>query len=199
MKRAKTDMFTSKSWAMAFINSLEKEDGDSKNPIADIEDGVNTFMALASWASSLQGVIFGRTIAEKMEPLLRQGVTATGTLSQTQEIAIRFFLLIVRKNAIRHIGSIIKEIKKGLNKRHGVIAVSAEYTHKPKEEFEFRVIEAIKKRTGAAKVELTGIVNPELIGGYRLRIGDEIIDASICYQLQRMEACLAAGLTTFSK
>ena len=193
-------MFSGKSWASALINSLEKESGNSKNPPTCIEDGVNTFMALASCTPSLQGAILGRTTAEKMEPLIRQGVATTGTLSQAQEIAIRFFLLMVRKDAIRHIDSIIKEIKKILNKKLGVIAVSAEYAREPKkEEFESRVIEAVKKRTGAAKVELTGMVNPELIGGYRLRIGDEIIDASIRCQLQRMEACLAAGLTTFSK
>ena len=185
-------MFTSRSWAAAFVNSLEKEG-------ADLEDGVNTFIALASWVSSHQDVIFGRVAAKKMEPLIRQEVTATGTLLQAQEIAIRFFLLAVRKNVIRHIDSIIEEIKKSLNKKLGIIAVSAEYVQKPKEEFESRLIEAIKKRTQAAKVELTGIVNPELIGGYRLRIGDEIIDASIRCQLQRMEACLAGGLTAFSK
>lgn len=42
-------------------------------------------------------------------------------------------------------------------------------------------------------MELTGQVKEELIGGYRLRIGDEIIDASIRSQLQKMEACLAGG------
>ena len=185
-------MFTSRSWATAFVNSLEKEGGE-------IEDGINTFIALASWVSSLQGVLYGRTVAEKMESLIHQKATANGALSRNQEIAIRFFLLMVRKNAIHKTDSIIREIKKIQNKRLGIVAVSAEYAHEPKKEFEFRLIEAIKKRTQAAKVELTGIVNPELIGGYRLRVEDEIIDASILFQLQRMEACLAADLITLSK
>jgi len=41
-------------------------------------------------------------------------------------------------------------------------------------------------------VELTGQINTELIGGYRLKIEDERIDASVRRQLLEMEACLAA-------
>jgi F-type H+-transporting ATPase subunit delta len=58
---------------------------------------------------------------------------------------------------------------------------------------ELRITEAIKKRTGALRIKLETQVNPELIGGYRLRIGDEIIDASVRSQLRRLESCLAAG------
>ena len=179
-------MFNCKSWAMAFINSLEKEGGA-------IEEGVETFRALASWVSSLKGAIFGRVAAEKMEPLIRNGFSAIETLSQAQETAIKFFLLIVRKNAVRHIASVSEEIKKSLDKKYGVMAVFAEYAFEPGKEFESGIIETIKKRIGAARVELTGRVNPELIGGYRLRIGDEIIDASVRYQLRKMKIRLAAG------
>ena len=185
-------MFTGKTWAAAFINSLEKDE-------EEIQEGVNVFTALASWAASLPNVVFGRAAAEKLEPLIRRGISATGTLSHAQETAIRFFLLLVRKNAIHHIDSVIGEIKKNLDKQHGIIAVSAEYAFKPEKEFETRVIEAIKSRTGATRVELTGQVNPELIGGYRLRVGDEIIDASVRCQLRIMEASLASGLPAFSK
>ncbi|MDR0496421.1 MAG: ATP synthase F1 subunit delta [Treponema sp.] len=173
-------MFTAKSWAEAFINSIEKEGGD-------IEDSFNTLKALASWISLLPGTVFGREAAEKLEPLIRKGISAA------QETVIRFFLLTVKKNKIRHIDLIIREIKKALDIKRGVIEVSAEYAFQPGKEFESLVQETIKKRTGASRVELTAKINQELIGGYRLRIGDEIIDASVRCQLESLKVCLAAG------
>jgi len=175
-------MFISKQWASAFVNSVEKEGGD-------IEDGVNTLKALADAADSLPGAVFGRAAAISLEPLIRGAMTE---IKQGQEIAVRFFLLMVRKNVVCYIDSVIGDIKKILDKKNGVIKVLAEYAFEPEKNFISGLIESIKKQTGAASVELTGQVNTELIGGYRLKIGDETIDASVRRQLLEMEACLAA-------
>jgi F-type H+-transporting ATPase subunit delta len=51
----------------------------------------------------------------------------------------------------------------------------------------------IRKRKMAGELKLEKRINAELIGGFRLRIGDEVIDASLRSQLQRMAADLAAG------
>jgi F-type H+-transporting ATPase subunit delta len=179
-------MFNCKPWAAAFVNSLGKGDNET-------EDGLNTLNALASWTSSLPHAVFGRSAAEKLEPLIREAISGAGRISSGQETAIRFFLLAAKKNKALYINSIISEIIKILNKKRGVVIASVEYAYKPEEGFANLITETIKKRTGASRVELTGQVKEELIGGYRLRIGDEIIDASIRSQLQKMEACLAGG------
>jgi F-type H+-transporting ATPase subunit delta len=176
-------MFVSKQWAAAFVNSLEREGGD-------FESGINTLKILADFAASLQGMVFGKAAAMALEPLVRDAMAKAGL---TQETTVRFFLLMVRKNAIRHADSIIGEIRKILDKRNSAIKVSAEYAFEPEKDLLSEINATIKKMTGAASVELTGQINKELIGGYRLRIGDEIIDASVRRQLQKMEACLAAG------
>jgi len=175
-------MFKGKQWAFAFVNSIEREGGD-------IEDGMNTLKALVGFADSLPGVIFGRAAAIRLELLVRSAITEA---KQGQETAVRFFLLMVKKNAIRHAGSIINEIKKILDKRSGVIKVIAEYAFEPEKDFISGIKELIKKQTEATSVELTGQMNIELIGGYRLKMGDEIIDASVRRQLLEMKACLAA-------
>jgi F-type H+-transporting ATPase subunit delta len=178
-------MFISKHWAAAFVNSIEKEGGN-----CDIEDSVNTLKALVDFASSMRGAVFGRAAAIMLEPLVRN---ATAKAEPAQETAVRFFLLMVKKNVICHANSVIGGIKKILDARNGVIMVLMEYAHEPEEELISEVKELVKKRTGAARVELTGRINTELIGGYRLKIEDEIIDASVRRQLQEMEACLAAA------
>jgi len=192
-------MFTPVRWAKAFINSLEKEGGD-------IEEGIEALVVFASLASSLPGAVFGRSVAEKLEKLIRSGMEQIGSFSSAQDVALRFFLLMAKKNVIGHINAVINASKSLLDKKRGVITVSLEYAFPPKggcSDGSFIIdrsfidgsfiTEAIKKKTGAARVRLTEQLNPDLIGGYRLRIGDEIIDASIRTQLRKLEACLAAG------
>ena len=184
-------MVISKSWAAAFINSVEKSGGE-------IEDAYITLKAIANCAAkcavSLKAVFHGSSAAGKLEPLLRKAFSALANgapLSSGQETAIRFYLLMVKKNKARHIGSVIGDIKNILDNERGVITVWLEYAFPLAEEYESLIRETIRKRKGAALVKLRGHANPELIGGYTLRIGDEIVDASIRCQLRRMETWLA--------
>ena len=177
-------MFHPGHWAAALINSIEREGGE-------IEDGIEFFKALASWVKRLPGGTSGSYAAKKMEKLIRAELTKKGVfLSPGQEAALCAFLLAVQKNAVRHIDSVTEKANALLNKKRGVIAVSVEYAV-PAGEDESRIKEEIKKRSAAARVELTEHFNAELIGGYRLRIGDEIIDASVRSQLRKLSDHLA--------
>ena len=176
-------MFYPGHWAAAYVNSLPGEDA---------EEGLRAFEALAAWAASLPGALFGSSSAEKTEKLVREALAGmNGAFSAAFEISLRFLLLLIRKNAFSHAGRIIDEIKKILDKRNGIVRVLVEYSLPPGDD-EFRIKEAIKKRTGACRVDITGRLNPDLIGGYRLRMGDEMIDASIRSQLRKLEAGLAS-------
>ena len=180
-------MFHPGKWAAAYINSLEAEG-------ASYEDGIDILGILASWVKSLPagmpGGIFGRTAAEKAEEMIREGITEINVSTAACEITIRFLVLMIKKNTVRYIDEVIGETRKLYNKKTGVLSVSAEYALPPDEDLESRIKEAVKKQSGALEVEYSGRVNPDLIGGYRLRIGDELIDASIRLQLQKLKALL---------
>jgi len=196
-------MFKSGHWAAALIKSIEREGGKT-------EDGIEFLKVLTSWVKKLPGETAGSSAAKKMETLIREGITKKSeALSPEQETALCIFLLMVQKKAIRHIDSVIEKAKELQNKNNNVITVSVEYAlpagdnaaklATAKLATESRIKEEIKKRSSAARVELTEHFNPALIGGYRLRIGDEIIDASVRSQLKRMEACLVAGPVALPK
>ena len=176
-------MFHSGHWAAAFIDSLEKE-GE------EIKEGIDILKILGAWAKNLPGEVFGSAAAEKVEQLIRE------VMPKTEECAIRFLVLIIKKNKLRYLDSLIKEAEKLLDKKRGVVSASLEYAFPLDESTESRIKEGIKKRTGAAGVNMTGHLNAGLIGGYRLRIGDEIIDASVLSQLQKLQTALQSGLTT---
>ena len=177
----------SKTWAKAFLNSLDREG-------LDIEEGIDTFQALAYRLKSLPGAVYGRNAAEKLEKLLRDGIK-NEAVSPAFELSIRFLILMVRKNMFRHRHLVINEIIKIQNKKNGVITASLEYAAPSLEKSigESRITEAIKKRSGAAKLVLEKKQNPRLIGGYRVIVGDEVIDASIRSQLESLKTTLQRG------
>ena len=176
-------MFAANRWAKAFFDVVNSENGK-------IEDSIAALRVFSSWVKTLKGEVFGSSAAKKIEALVRSGAAGNAPLPDELEAAVRLFVLLVKKNAVHHIDAVIGEAQKLLNKKNRVLLATAEYVAAPEESFYSRVKEALIKKTGAARVELTGRANPGLIGGYRLWIGDQVIDASIRSQLRKMEACL---------
>jgi F-type H+-transporting ATPase subunit delta len=175
------------TWANSFINSIEKSGGG-------IEEGIETLNVLAPWVKSFPGANFGVAAAEKLEPLIRNAFFLTsGDISGSEETAIRFLLLMVRRNTFRYFNSIMAEIKNILDEKNGIVSAYLEYAFEPDEKTKMEIIESIKNRTGAVKVELNGCINQALIGGYRLIIKDEIIDVSVRCKLEKLKNSLANG------
>ena len=54
------------------------------------------------------------------------------------------------------------------------------------------VVEKVKGMTGATDVELETLVDPSLIGGVVIKIGSQVVDASLRGQLRRISLDLAA-------
>jgi F-type H+-transporting ATPase subunit delta len=173
-------MFISEHWAAAFINSQGPDAGE----------GLEYLKILASWVKSLPGAVFGSSAAKRLENLAREPVEKTGS-SLVFEKAVRITALLVRKNLFRHIDAVIREIEKILDKKQGIVPVTLESAFPLEGDAEARFREDVKRRIGAKEVRLEKKISPGLIGGYRLRIGDELVDASVCLQLREMAAALA--------
>ena len=173
------------------INSLAGDGGD-------IDDGIEFLKLLAAWAKNLPGDVSGSYAARKTELLIREALTKAAAsggseVSPARETSIRFFALMIKKNNISHLDAVIEETKRLLDKKRGIIPASVEYAFPVSEDIKSRIEAEIKKRSAAARVDLTEQLNTGLIGGFRLRIGDEIIDASVRSQLHKLEACLAGN------
>jgi F0F1-type ATP synthase delta subunit len=74
-----------------------------------------------------------------------------------------------------------------------VLAVTVESATPLDRAFEEQLKQRIRERLGAAAVKLNAAVVPDLLGGYRLRIGGFFIDASLKGQMEQMKADLAGG------
>lgn len=179
-------MFDSVRWAEAFINTMGK----------DAEEALVIFGILHDWIKKLPGAVFGTASARQLETLIAKGAMETGLSgSRPLEGASRFIILLVRRNQIAHAREIISETEKILDSINKTMPVVLESAVTPSAQLESQITETVKKRFGANHVRLEKKLRPELIGGYRLRIGDELVDASIITQLKNMEAALASGLS----
>jgi F-type H+-transporting ATPase subunit delta len=53
-------------------------------------------------------------------------------------------------------------------------------------------LSSLKKRFGGKELRPTIQVDPALIGGVRIQVGDEVMDSSVKAQLAQMQASLGA-------
>ncbi|MDR1863376.1 MAG: ATP synthase F1 subunit delta [Treponema sp.] len=174
-------MFVPQRWAAAFINSMG----------AEADEGFALLRILSDWIKELPGAVFGSYAAERLERLIAEGAEKAG--AGIPEKCSRFVCLLVRKDLFKHIDPVLGEIEKILNEQKNILPVIAESALPLEGELEAFITGELKKQKKAAEVKLENRINPALIGGLRLRIGDEVIDASLRGQLQRMAADLAAG------
>jgi F-type H+-transporting ATPase subunit delta len=113
--------------------------------------------------------------------------------SQISNLTLRFLSLLIDKRREGVLPEINREFRSLSYGARGILPVTATVaTHLTAEE-RARLIEALVRRTGKT-IELSEEVDPELIGGMVLRLGDTIIDGSVAGQLRRLRQQLVAGV-----
>jgi F-type H+-transporting ATPase subunit delta len=173
-------MFIPRRWAAAFVNSM----GDKS------VEGFTVLGILSAWIQKLPGAVFGSGAAKCLERLIAESAGRIGAGkagdAEVPEKCSRFVCLLVKRDLFKHIDPVLREIEKILNEQRGILPVIAESALPLDGELESLVTGGLKKRMGVVEVRLEKRIDPALIGGLRLRIGDEVIDASLRGQLRRM-------------
>jgi ATP synthase F1 delta subunit len=172
-------------WAAAFAGVAGDKTGD----------GLDCLKALAPAVKAVSGEVFGFSVSRRLEKMLRESVAAAGFAAgdttggdAAAEYAIRFITLLVEKNLQGNIDTVMQKKEKIVDDRNGVLEVTTESAFPPDDAFEEEFKRQILQRTGAAGVKIKRRVVPELLGGYRLRIGGFFIDASLKGQLEKLTA-----------
>jgi F-type H+-transporting ATPase subunit delta len=177
--------YRTRQWALAFINRCAGK--------GEIDEALELLGVLVPVIKKIPGRLAGAALSKRVERLVREGALKTGVGEGLSGLCGHFLALLIQKNFFARAGAIIEEIQKIADAKRGILPVYAESAFPLEGEERREFIEGIKRASGAGEVRLESAVNPELLGGYRLRIGAELIDASIKGQLQKMAAELAAG------
>lgn len=99
--------------------------------------------------------------------------------------------LILRRRRVQLLGRLSREFRRLYNRRLGIteaVAISATQL----EEADVRALREELERMAGGRVELQIQVDPSLLGGVQLRLGDRLIDGSVRGRLERLRSQLAA-------
>ena len=198
--------FHAQRWAKVFLGASEEKAQEAFLCLKEIYAPVKL----------RQGAFFGRVRSFRLEKILRECAAKTadaGYCGTVLEIAIRFICLLTEKKCFQFIDLILEKIEQMLNEKNGIIDVTVESAFSVggdfKKELEKNIIKMINTEydevprvtynevprvRGAVKAEGVKIktqINPQLLGGYLIRINTFYIDASLKGQLEKMKSELS--------
>ena len=181
-------MFHVNRWAGVFINVLGE----------NAEEGLGCLKAIIPSVKAIQSALFGYYTALRLGKILRECVAGfsetDGGPGKATEYVIRFIVLLVQKNHFGEIDSVMRRIEERIDEQKGILTVIAESAALPDGAFEEKLQRDLAGRLEAREIKLKTRLVPDLLGGYRLRIGGFYVDASLKGQLEKMKADLEAAV-----
>jgi F0F1-type ATP synthase delta subunit len=152
------------------------------------DDADAAFESLKAMAGAFNALtrVAGTDDACQAEKIMRAAMKKTGADSKGVEIARRTLALLIRRGFFQRNHTLIEEIGKALDRKNGVLAATLETAAPLAAPFRRNLERSIKEAAKARDIRLTERIAPELLGGYKLRVGTRVIDASVSSFLQNM-------------
>ncbi|MEE9212865.1 MAG: ATP synthase F1 subunit delta [Phycisphaeraceae bacterium] len=116
----------------------------------------------------------------------RAGVIENLFKGRVTDVVYRFLMVVNQKGRLGHLPGIIRAFSKLLDERQGVIEVDAYVARRLDGPRATQAADRIGAALGR-RVVLHQYVDPQLIGGLKLRVGDRLIDGSVATQLRLMK------------
>ena len=108
--------------------------------------------------------------------------------------ALNLALLLAKRGRFGVLPSVSSEYDAKVRQTRGIVAATVT-TPEPLSARELAAVQVRVEQLAGAKVELATGVDPGLIGGLTIKIGDRLIDASVRGRLERLRGRLIQGTT----
>jgi F0F1-type ATP synthase delta subunit len=173
-------MFRSDRWAAAFTGLCGE----------DLDEGVEAFTTFVSGTAKAGNRLSGTVDALRFEALSRTALLETGfgPVNRGTELALRFTVLLMKKGCFKYRLALLKEIERAADRMRGTLRVVLESAVPPDQGLEDAIKTALTREAGSVVIDKR--VVPELIAGYRLYIGTELVDTSLRGSIRKMAADL---------
>jgi len=106
------------------------------------------------------------------------------------KLTLAFLLLLVRKRREQYIPDIAEEFIDQYNEHSNILPVEVKTATPLTEEIKKEMLAVMKKYTDAT-IELSGTVDPELIGGFVINWKDKQYDASVSHEIEKLRRAIA--------
>ena len=109
------------------------------------------------------------------------GAVVTGRLN---ELTTTFINLLIAKGREENLPEIVGAFMQAYKEHKNIQTVKLTTAIPASDELRNAIVTQVKKSAGFQNIELEEKVNPDLIGGFVLQVGDKLVDASIAYNLK---------------
>ena len=118
-------------------------------------------------------------------------ITEKKTEEEISDIALRFVDILKKGKQMKNTFKIIEKFSDLYNAKHGIVEATI-ITKEKIEDNEIKKVESyIKEKYSAKEIIINNIVDEKIKGGIIIKVGDEIIDASVVNQLKKLEKSLS--------
>ncbi|HZH69905.1 MAG TPA: ATP synthase F1 subunit delta [Flavobacteriaceae bacterium] len=153
-----------------------------RNSLTAVRDEMLTIKESLQQSVELQTVIKSPVVSpEQKNDALLAVFTNTSPLTQN------LFNVLMDNKRIDLLESIAENFVRMYNQKEGVVEAKVTTAVEMNSDLEAKVLEKIKSITKAENVSMVNIVDPEIIGGFVLRVGDMQYDASIANSFIRLK------------
>lgn len=164
------------------IASLAREENAVERVGGDLETISN--------AIGEYGLVHDFFVAPIIESRTKEKLLREAFEGRVHSIALHTLLLLVRKRREALLGAIVAEYRALERAARGVEPLTLQSAHALDREESSRLVSRLERLHGK-KFEVTEVVDPQLIGGVRIMIGDRRIDATISGRLNALARALA--------
>jgi F-type H+-transporting ATPase subunit delta len=129
---------------------------------------------------------FGEFLSSRIVPAEKRSASLVRIFKgRVSDLTLRFLQVLNDKDRLSHLSAIASAYDEQVQEQFGLVEVDV-YTASPiDQELKDRVGAALRKAIGKEPV-LHAYTDESMIGGMKLQVGDQLIDASIATRLRRM-------------
>ncbi|NCJ08530.1 F0F1 ATP synthase subunit delta [Synechococcales cyanobacterium C] len=113
--------------------------------------------------------------------------------AEVQDSFRKFLMLLVDRRRIFLLEAICKQYQALLRKLNNAVLAEVTSTVALSESQHQAIVQKVQQMTQAAQVELETRLDPDLIGGVIIKVGSQVLDASIRGQLRRISNSLTSA------
>jgi F-type H+-transporting ATPase subunit delta len=152
-----------------------------KNAVEDVRGDIELFLETCKSNSELQAILKNPIISLDKKTNILDGIFA----GKVNEIVLAFFKIVIRKGRADVLFATAKEFISQYNILKNVVKVTVTSASALSQD-NIKEIEDVVKQSTKGEVILTSIVDPKLIGGFVLKVGDKQFDSSISSKLNKL-------------
>jgi F-type H+-transporting ATPase subunit delta len=158
----------------------------STKTVNEIKEDLNTVSRFLSESSDFKGCLENLCISKDAKKVVIKNVLS----GQIDQNMLNFLFLLIDRNRTEILEDVYEQYVEILNNQESIKLALITSSIKLTEEQLVTIAKRLKIITGASTIKVAFRVDPQLIAGFTIEIGSEIIDTSIRGQLNQIRSLL---------